>query len=70
MDELLSDLKVLGKREISTVMKWRSRILQKEHVEKQKADSTKVKKVELTSRHHDEDEDMEIEIQELSDHED
>jgi hypothetical protein len=32
MDEILNDLKVLGKREISSVMKWRSKILHKEHV--------------------------------------
>ncbi len=44
MDEMLNDLKVLGKREISSVMKWRSKILHKEHVEEQKSGSTKIKK--------------------------
>ena len=33
MDEMLNDLKVLGKREISSIMKWRGKILHKEHVE-------------------------------------
>lgn len=46
MDEMLVDLKVLGKREISNILKWRSKIMQREHVQKQKADSTKVKKAE------------------------
>lgn len=41
MDEMLSDLKVLGKREISQIMKWRGKILHKEHVEKQKSDPIK-----------------------------
>lgn len=46
MDEMFEDLKVLGKREISSILKWRSKIMQREHVEKQKAGSTKVKKAE------------------------
>lgn len=32
MDDMLSDLKVLGKREVSNIMKWRSKITHKEHV--------------------------------------
>jgi|JI6StandDraft_1071083.scaffolds.fasta_scaffold811834_1 hypothetical protein len=45
IDEILADLKVLGKREISQVMKWRGKILNKEHVEKQKSAPVKAKKV-------------------------
>jgi hypothetical protein len=62
MDDMLVDLKVLGKREISSVLKWRSKIVQRDHVEKQKAGSAKVKKVESYEG--------EDEIQELSEHED
>lgn len=62
MDEMLADLKVLGKREISNVMKWRGKILQGEHVEGQKAGSKKIKKHEPVEE--------EDEIHELSDHED
>jgi AdoMet-dependent rRNA methyltransferase SPB1 len=62
MDEMLADLKVLGKREISNVLKWRSKIAQRDHVKEQKEGSSKVKKAE---KHVEEDE-----IQELSDHED
>lgn len=59
MDEMLNDLKVLGKREISSVMKWRSKILHKEHVEQQK--SGKGKKIEHESEHIDEIDEEEIE---------
>lgn len=29
MDEMLNDIKVLGKRELSNILKWRNKILQK-----------------------------------------
>ncbi len=60
MDEMLADLKVLGKREISSVLKWRGKIVQRDHVDKQKAGSLKVKKMESYEG--------EDEIQELSEH--
>jgi hypothetical protein len=32
MDEMLKDLKVLGKREVGNILKWRGKIVHKEHV--------------------------------------
>ncbi len=55
MDEMLSDLKVLGKREISQIMKWRGKILHKEHVETQKTGPTKVKKAHVEENYDEDD---------------
>lgn len=59
---MLNDLKVLGKREISQITKWRGKILHKEHVEKQKSDPTKIKNGKTKFNEDDEDE-----IEELDD---
>jgi hypothetical protein len=43
LDELLADLKVLGKKEVSLILKWRARIIQKKRRNVQQEDRAQKK---------------------------